>query len=307
VAITLTQLNSFLAVARTGSVTAAADRLVVTQPSVSAAVAALSREVGTDLTERDGRSLRLTPAGEVYARYAADVLGLLESGARAALEAAAGAARELRVAAVNTAGEYLVSPLLRAFSTEYPDVELELVVSNRERVFGLLVEHAVDVAIAGRPPHGGSVVGHPLVPNEIVLVTAPDDPLARRRAVPVQELAERPWLVREPGSGTRMMLEEFLARHELRPKLLTLGSNGAIRQAAGIGLGVSLQSRMAVRLELASGVLATIALREPLPRREWFVLRASAGPVRPVVDEFIAFARGPGGTLAMDGDAALAA
>src|ERR1041384_3413941 len=86
-AVTVTQLRSFLAVVRTGSVTAAADELVVSQPSVSAAVTALARELGVELTERVGRNLRPSPAGEVFAEYAADIIGLLDQGARAAREA----------------------------------------------------------------------------------------------------------------------------------------------------------------------------------------------------------------------------
>ncbi|HVQ22886.1 MAG TPA: LysR family transcriptional regulator, partial [Candidatus Saccharimonadia bacterium] len=94
--VTLTQLRSFLAVVRSGSVTAAADELVVTQPSVSAAITALAREVGTPLLERDGRGVRPTAAGEAFAPYAADVIGLLDTGRQAALEGAAATARVLR-------------------------------------------------------------------------------------------------------------------------------------------------------------------------------------------------------------------
>ena len=84
--VTLTQLRSFLAVVRSGSVTAAADELVVTQPSVSAAITALSREVGAPLLERDGRGVRPTPAGDAFAPYATDVIGLLDKGRQAARE-----------------------------------------------------------------------------------------------------------------------------------------------------------------------------------------------------------------------------
>ena len=107
-AVTVTQLRSFLAVVRTGSVTAAAEELVVSQPSVSAAVSALSRELGVELTERVGRNIRPTPAGEVFAAYARDVIGLLDQGARAAREAAQQAAAELRIGAVTTSGEHIV-------------------------------------------------------------------------------------------------------------------------------------------------------------------------------------------------------
>jgi len=125
--------------------------------------------------------------------------------------------------------------------------------------------------------------------NEFVLITSLDDPLSRRRSVRLPELADRAWLMREPGSGTRAFNEEFLARHEITPQLLTLGSNGAIKQAVRAGIGVSLQSRVAVELELASGVVTSIRLRERLPVRRWYVLRSAIGPVRRPVEDFIAF------------------
>src|SRR5918911_5192851 len=289
-AITLTQLHSFLAVFRTGSVTAAADELIVTQPSVSAAVTALSREVGVGLTERVGRSIRPSPAGEAFAPYAADVIGLLEQGARAAREAAEAAGRELRIGAVTTAGEHIVPPLIEAFSASHPEIALSVDVGNRQRVFERVRSHRTDVAIGGRPPSEG-VVGEPFLDNPIVIITAPDDPLAGKRSVPIEELGDRPWLFREEGSGTRMMTEEFLAAHELRPRILTLGSNGAIKQAARAGLGVSLQSRLATHLEVELGLLGTIHLDVPLPRRHWYVIRPAPGPVRPAVEQFLGFVR----------------
>ncbi|HYY23313.1 MAG TPA: LysR family transcriptional regulator [Thermoleophilaceae bacterium] len=292
-AITLTQLHSFLAVFRTGSVTAAADELIVTQPSVSAAVTALSREVGVGLTERVGRSIRPSPAGEAFAPYAADVIGLLEQGARAAREAAEAAGRELRIGAVTTAGEHIVPPLIEAFSASHPEIALSVDVGNRQRVFERVRSHRTDVAIGGRPPSEG-VVGEPFLDNPIVIITAPGDPLAGKRSVPIEELGDRPWLLREEGSGTRMMTEEFLAAHELRPRILTLGSNGAIKQAARAGLGVSFQSRLAAELEIDLGLLATIEVGAPLPRRRWYLLRPAHGPVRPTVEAFLEFVRREG-------------
>ena len=119
-AVTLTQLSAFLSVVRRGSVTAAAEELFVTQPSVSAAVAALERELGAKLLERDGRGLRPTAAGAAFAPYAAHVLGLLEEGGRAARECAEGARATLRISAVTSAGDHVVPPLIRAFCDRHP-------------------------------------------------------------------------------------------------------------------------------------------------------------------------------------------
>lgn len=285
----MTQLRSFMAVVETGSITEAANELYVTQPSVSAAVAALSKELGVELTQRVGRNVELRPAGKAFAPYAAHVIGLLDQGKRAAGEAAAAVDRELRIAAVTTAAEHIVPPLMRDFSALHPELNLALEVGNREQVFRRVANHQLDVAIAGRPPPGGELAGEAFMENPIMLITAPEDPLASRRAVPVAELGERPWLLRERGSGTRLMTEEFLAAHDLQPQLLTLGSNGAIKQAARAGLGVSFQSRATIALELEHGILGTVSVLEPLPRRQWFVLWPAKGPLLGHVEEFLAF------------------
>jgi LysR family transcriptional regulator, low CO2-responsive transcriptional regulator len=288
-AITMTQLRSFLAVVETRSVTAAAEELYVTQPSVSAAVSALSKELGVELTDRVGRSVEPSAAGKAFAPYAAHVIGLLDQGGRAAREAAGDAARELRIAAVTTAAEHIVPQLVQEFSARHPELTLTLDVGNRARVFRQVASHQADVAIGGRPPADGLLSGEAFLDNPILLITAPGDPLAHRRTVPIAELGMRPWLLREPGSGTRTMTEEFLARNELSPPMLTMGSNGAIKQAARAGLGVSLQSRAAIALELKNGLLDTISVREPLPERQWFALWPSTGPLREPVREFLDF------------------
>jgi DNA-binding transcriptional LysR family regulator len=288
-AITVTQLNAFLAVVRGGSVTKAADELIVTQPSVSSAIAALSRELGCELFERAGRGIRLTEAGREFAPYAADVIGLLERGTQAARESSAVTARRLRIAAVTTAAESFVPPLMRRFSEEHPEIDLTLVVGNRQQVLDQVLDHTVDVAISGKPPTDERLVAEPLIENEIACITAPDDPTAGARAVQSSELAGRAWLLREPGSGTRTLNEQFLIDRGLEPSTLTLGSNGAIKQAARAGLGISLLSRAAVAAELEMGLLGEIALRDGPPIRPWFALRSAVGPVRPAVAQFEQF------------------
>jgi LysR family transcriptional regulator, low CO2-responsive transcriptional regulator len=300
VSITLTQLRSFLAVVRTGSVTAAADELVVTQPSVSAALAALSRELGVALTERAGRTIRTSAPGQAFAPYASDVIGLLDQGRRAARDVAEVARRQVRIAAVTTAAEHIVPPLMQAFSARHPDIELTVEVGNRGRVFERAADHTADVAIGGSPPDDGRLVAVPFMENEIVLIAPPDDPLRDRSTVATRGLADRVWLLREEGSGTRTMTEQFLAARELSPRVLTLGSNGAIKQASRAGLGVSLQSRPAVSLELDAGLLSELRVEGGLPPRQWYVLRSAVGPVREAVGAFIDFVTRPEALAAVE-------
>jgi LysR family transcriptional regulator, low CO2-responsive transcriptional regulator len=276
-------------------VTAAAEELVVTQPSVSAAVAALERELEAKLTERDGRGLKPTAAGRAFAPYAEHVLGLLEQGGRAAREAVEDARRTLRVSAVATAGEHFIPLLIKVFAEHHPELIISLDVSSRADVFQRLVEREVDVGITGRVPDDPWLSSEVFAPNELVLVTAPSDPLAKRQTIEVDELGDCTWLVREEGSGSRALCLRYLGANNLKPKLLTLGSNGAIRQAARVGLGVALMPRIAVEVELQHGLLAEMSVLAPLPRRAWHVIFVSNGPVRPEVESFVDFLRSNAG------------
>ena len=128
----------------------------------------------------------------------------------------------------------------------------------------------------------------PLFTREQGLMVAPGNSLSIHAVEDLARTGAR-FVNRQRGSGTRAMVEDYLAEHGLAPVALTLGSNGAIKHAAHAGLGVSLQSRLAVQLELAQGRLATIALREPPAAREWYVIRAATGPVHEATDAFMSF------------------
>ncbi|MGH9269406.1 MAG: LysR substrate-binding domain-containing protein, partial [Acidimicrobiales bacterium] len=162
----------------------------------------------------------------------------------------------LRLAAVTTAGEHVLPRVLAAFRDRYPGVEVGLEVGNRSRVWDLLEHREVDLAIGGRPPANGRFVTLATRPNVLVVVVPPAGP-AGGRPTPLNEeqLGNRVWLLREPGSGTRATVEELFEALGIAPPTLTLGSNGAIRESVRAGLGVTLISRDAVARELERGAL----------------------------------------------------
>jgi LysR family transcriptional regulator, low CO2-responsive transcriptional regulator len=282
---TLTQLRTFLAVAETGSVRAAAERLVVTQAAVSSCIAALQKDLGLSLVSRDGRGLRLTDAGEIYSGYVRGVLGLLDEAQTAAAGEADGG--RLRIAAVTTAGEQLLPELLAGFRREHPSVGAELEVGNRERVWKLLADHEADLVLGGRPPRGHrrpEMTIHAMRPNPLVVVChaaavmdIPKAPAGEAAGV-LSWLARRTWLLREHGSGTRATTEAFFDELELAPSTLTVGSNVAVCASVAAGLGVTLISRDAVARELDSGALAELPTPATPLRRDWcLVSRFAAG------------------------------
>lgn len=288
-AITVAQLRTFAAVEYTGSIKGAAAELVVTQPSVSGAVSALEREVGARLVERHGRGVRLTAAGRAFAPFGSRALALLEEGRAAAEAAADPGRRELRIAAVNTAGEYIVPPLLKEFRRVHPEVDLRLEVGNRERVFRRLELRDADVGIGGTPPEGGAFTGVPFLDNEHLVLASPEHPMVVRRSIPVGELEGETWLLRESGSGTRAFVGGILAEWGIKPSLMTIGSNGAIKQSVMAGLGISIQSRWAVSLELSAGLLAELDVEAKTPLRKWHALYPANAEKRPATETFLHF------------------
>jgi DNA-binding transcriptional LysR family regulator len=272
---TLGQLRTFLAVADSGSVRAAAERLVVTQPAVSAALAAVQREVGAALVAREGRGLRLTPAGELFAQRVRQALGTLDEAAAAARGAADPERGRLRLAAVTSAGEHVAPSLLNAFLTRHPSTEVSLEVGNRRRVWELLARHEADLAIGGRPPPSATTLA--TMRHQLVVVARRQDSKSRRsrraaRTVALSDLAKATWLLREPGSGTRAAAEELFGHLDLAPRVLTFGSNGAIVESVRVGLGITLISRDAVAEHLAQGGLEEWRYG-PLPlERAWHLV-----------------------------------
>lgn len=260
------RLRALVELADTGSVRRAADRLVVTESSVSSAVSALSAEVGTPLVTRHGRGVRLTPAGERYVEYARRILGLHAEAVLAARAEADPEHGAVRLAAVTTAGEFLLPDLLASFRVKHPGVVLRLEVAPRGLIWPMLARHEADLVVAGQPPEDlNEATVWAVSPNTLVVVGAPE-------ALDSFDPASATWLLREPASGMRATCATVFERLGIAPPAMTLGSNGAVVAAAVAGLGVTLVSRHAVRRQLASGAL----VEAPVPGlpldRPWHVV-----------------------------------
>lgn len=286
---TFNQLKTFLAVVECGSVSEAADSLFVSPPAVSAALASLQAELGVTLVARLGRGVAITPAGSVFAPYARGVLRVAEEGVAAARETLDPESGRVRLAAVTTAGEHVLPRFLASFRARHPQAEVSLEVGNRERLWELLAEREVDLAIGGRPPGGARFVSRATRPNVLVMVAAARPRSTGVREVSLDELSRQVLLLREPGSGTRSTALELFDELGISPATtLTLGSNGALRESVQVGLGITLISRDAVARELEEGTLEE--WRSPtLPRhRAWHLVSRAGEELSPTAGLFLA-------------------
>lgn len=279
---TLNQLRTFLAVVDLGSVRAAADRLVVSQPAVSGAVSALERELGVDLFERVGRGLRITPPGEAFAASARASLQQLDQGVRLVRSVDEPGRGIVRIAAIATAAERMLLPLLAEFRRAYPEAEVTVRVGNRATVWSALAALDVDLVVAGRPPapDASQILGR--ASNELVVVGPPSESAGpgSRRALR-SHLAAATWLLREEGSGTREATEELLTELGADPPRMILGSNGAVEAAVVAGFGVALLPLGAVRGRLATGAVVAIDCPGTPIDRPWHLVGSALHPLSP--------------------------
>lgn len=269
--LSLRQLRALVAVADSGSFTAAAHLLHVTQPAVSMQLKELEEIVGEVLV--DGRrQIHLTSAGEILvrqARLALEAIEFAELQLKAQRDVPAGT---VEVAAITTS-EYFVPYLLAEFGRRYPDVGFRLTVANREVVHKMLREQRADIAITGEPPSGLPLRRIPFAPHPLSFVATPEHPLATRERIPPSALAGERLLLREQGSGTRANLERFLRAYNVKAvRADEMGSNETLKQAAMAGMGVAFLSHQCFAMELAAGRLVRLNVLGTPVMREWNVL-----------------------------------
>lgn len=282
---TLAQMRAFEASARLGSFTRAAEELHMAQATASVQIKKLTESVGLALYEQAGRRFRLTEAGELVYAGCGEVFRALSNMEQGLSELRGAACGRLQVA-VPSSAHYFAARLLEAFLLHNPGVHASLQVHNRLS----LLEH--DLCMVVEPPEGHEVVAQAVVPNPLVVLAGPDHPLAREKDIAFERLASEPFLMREPGSGTRMIILRLFARHGIAPKIrMELASDEAIREAAVAGLGVAILPRYALRLDPVLTKLVSLDVEGFPIESHWHFVYPIGRRLSAVARAFMDFAR----------------
>jgi DNA-binding transcriptional LysR family regulator len=296
----LPQLAVFEAVSRLGSFTRAAEELHLAQPTVSTQVRKLSDTLGLPLFEQIGKKVHLTQAGTALQSGCAELFA-----AFGRIEEALAGLRGLEAGrlqlAVSTTGKYFAPRLLAGFVKRHPGVEVSLQIHNRQALIDRLARNEDDLYIFANPPTEQEVVCQPILANPMVAFARSDHPLAGRRRIPFAEFAREPFLMREPGSGTRRVAYEMFDRQGLEPAIrMELSTNEAIKQAILAGLGVSILSRYTLGLDIDHRELAELDV-EGLPvARQWQFVYPVGKQVAPAARAFMDFVRAEAKHLVQD-------
>jgi DNA-binding transcriptional LysR family regulator len=284
----LHHLSVFFAIAETGSLTASARRLHISQPALSRELKIFEDRLGVALFERHPKGMRLTQAGEVLREYARRLFEL-ERAAEAAVGEIVGATRgRLAIGASNTIGTYVLPSVLAAFRRERPEVRVSLFVGNTEQVSQGVVDMRFMLGFIEGPLHLKGLRTVIFERDEIAPVASPDHALFRKRHLSAADLSGEPLLVREPGSGTRELIADTLRRHGIvQGEGMEFGNTEALKRAAVHGGGIAWLPRISMVNELREGALRELPLRKLRIVRPLMVLSREGAPVEPPAEVFL--------------------
>ncbi len=266
------QLEIIRAIAEQGSLTAAADKLGVTQPAISIQLRKLETQLGLALAERSGRHVTLTEAGVELLRHARRLAQGIDD-MQDSLEQFRTLDRgHLRLAVVSTANYFIPDQIAR-FRQDHPGIEINLHVANRNSVFGELEANEADLAITGQPWDDADLVARPFKENPLVVIAPAGHPLANQTNIPVSELSQFPHVVRESGSGTRAAMERAFQSQDIDFSIsCVLSSNEAVKQAVQANLGIAVISQQTTEIEQETGRLTILDVQGFPIMRQWYLV-----------------------------------
>ncbi|MGV1045638.1 LysR family transcriptional regulator [Limnohabitans sp.] len=284
--ITFRQLRLFLATAETGSVSAAARAMHVTQPTASMQLREITESVGMPLYDIIGRQLHLTDAGRQLAQTARSIVGEWENFEQS-IHAMQGLTQgRLRVAVVSTA-KYFIPRLLGSFCESHPHIDISLEVLNRDGVVQRLRESRDDLYVMTTPPSDMDLQDQVFLANPLVMIAPRGHALSARQRIALSALKNERFLLREKGSGTRLATDRYFAEQSFDPaSRLELGSNEAIKEAVAGHLGVAVISRHAIKaMDLKKDLCLLPVTGTPIAS-QWHVVYPKAKQISPIATVF---------------------
>ena len=296
----LPQLAVFEAVARLSSFTKAADELHLAQPTVSAQIKKLADNLQIPLFEQIGKRIYLTPAGENLYK-GCQLLFTTLSDIEESLSDLRGLEHGRLRLAVSTTGKYFVPRLLAEFVKLHPTIEVSLQIHNRNTLIDRLSRNEDDLYVFSNPPNDFEIVTQPILPNPMVVFAREDHPLVHEKKISIEQLKNEKFIMREPGSGTRMVAYEAFDHHGLEPRVqMELSTNEAIKQAILAGLGISILSQYTLGLDTFEPRLSILNVQDFPIEKQWQFVYPVGKQTSSVSRAFMDFVRKEAPTLIKD-------
>ncbi len=270
------KLKVFCTVAETKSFSKASEIIHLTQPAVSLQIQALEELYETKLFDRSSNAVTLTPAGEVLYKYAKHILGLYASAEKEIGELTGLVKGSISIGASTTIGNYLLPRVISDFRKSRSKIKIHVQVGNTKRVVELLNSGNIDIGLVEGEVSRQKISTKKLIDDELCLVVPPQHPLSKRKDVSIFDITNEPFIIREEGSGTRQVIEKYLAKHGITTQsmkiTLILGSTESIKHAVENGMGLAIISRWAALKEAKFGTLKLLSFREEKLMREFTLI-----------------------------------
>ena len=287
---TLRHISIFVAAADTLSMTAAAKKLFVSQPTVSQSIAELERDLGTKLFERIGGKLHLTGTGTQFLPYARHVLALMDE----AFDNVAQSGR-LRVGSTLTVGTTVFNGILLKFSGENPGCELSFRCENTGSIEEKILSNVLDVALVEGTVRSPQITTEEVMDDELVLIVPAAHPFAHRRQIAAADLADERFIIREEGSGTREIFEQTMSLRDISCRIAGVLNNAeAIKLAVAAGLGVSVISKRAIVSEIKRKELVAVKISDLKFLRKFRIVWHRNKFITPQMQRFMEICRAEG-------------
>lgn len=289
------QLHIFYTVAERGSFSAAAQALHMTQPAVTMQVQSLEDYFGTKLFTRSTKRIELTESGAAlmpYAKRSIELIRETDQGMSMFTQQLKG---RLQLGASLTIGEYFLPRVLGPFGQEYPHISISMRVMNTAQIMDDILNHQLNFGLIEAPVNHPDMQMEAVMNDELRLIVDRNHPLANRKSVKIAEVKEYPFVLREQGSGTRLVMEEQLKLKDIDitdlKVVMELGSTGAVKSAVEAGLGISFVSASSVKHEVALGLIQMIDIEDAVFQRKFYsiYLKSALLPISAVT--FLTFLR----------------
>lgn len=284
------RLEVFCKVVDLGSFTRAAEAALLSQPSVSEHIRTLEDQFGEKLIDRLGRSAQPTHAGKILYQYARRIINLKNEATQAISQYRGNMVGKLSVGASTIPGAYLLPRQIEAFKAEHRAVELMLKISGTAQIVDEVLNGRLELGLIGAQWKDQRIDCEPMFGDELVLTVHPEHPWASRSSVLSAELLDTPFILREPGSGTRMETVQFLKQAGVECSHLQvvaeMGSNEAVRQGVRANIGVSILSLLSVQEDLDRGMLCRVAIQGLCMSRSFYLIQRKNRQLSPLATAF---------------------
>lgn len=289
------RLEVFCKVVDLQSFTKAAEASFLTQPTVSEHIRALEETLDEKLVDRLGREVLPTPAGKILYRYARNIIALRDEAIQALDRYKGKLSGHLLIGASTIPGTYILPEIVGKFKTQHPSIQITIKISGSGEVIERIRDGALEIGMIGARMTDRRVVLQEVFSDELVLTVFPDHPWARRKSIRLDELEGEPFIMREKGSGTRMVMHQVLEAHGFDPGGLNgvaeMGSTEAVRQGIKARIGISILSSQAVVEDVQRNTLVTVELEGVRFLRPFYLVQRKNRQISPLGNAFLTFLR----------------